>query len=81
MVAKSKVKDDHKQIRHNIGDSLLRFVAGHPDPDAVGALVDSLLTPVLKAAIPGRQRNKDITNELNKGRKAFARKLARKVNP
>lgn len=73
-------KDDHVQIQRNIGDSILRFVADYPDPIAVGKLVDGLLGSVVKAAIPGKQTNEQVKDIQASARKAFARKLARKVS-
>lgn len=71
----------HAEMSENVGINVLQIVAGGVQPVKLGALLLSLVDAAVKAALPGRQSTKNAKTYTASGRKAFARKLARKAKP
>jgi hypothetical protein len=69
------------EMAENVGTDIYRIVATGMSVKKVGALVLSLVDATVKAALPGRQSAKNAKLYTTAGRKAFARKLARKSKP
>lgn len=72
-------RETHVAMSENVGINLMKFVADGVQPAKLGAMVLSLVDASVKAALPGRQSTKNAKLYTEAGRKAFARKLARKA--